>query len=155
MVVVSVLCMKLCTVIQDYMYHLSIFSLWSVGFPGGASGKEPAWQSRRHKRWRYHPWVRKTPWRRAQQPTPVFLPGKSHGQRSLAGYSLWGCKALDMTERLSPHAQVRALWRILVPIIQPGDVSCIQMSQGCFLNWGTSGRINFSFYLWLLKTDSV
>ena len=38
------------------------------------------------------------PWRRAWQPTPVFLPGESHGQRSLAGYSLWGCKKLDVTE---------------------------------------------------------
>ena len=43
------------------------------------------------------PWVRKIPWR-TWQPTPVFLPGKSHGQRSLEGYSLWGCKELDMTE---------------------------------------------------------
>ena len=37
------------------------------------------------------------------QPTPVFLPGKSHGQRSLAGYSSWGCKKSDMTERLHFH----------------------------------------------------
>ena len=36
-------------------------------------------------------------WRRKWQPTPVFLPGKSHGQRSLAAYSLWGCKELKMT----------------------------------------------------------
>ena len=40
-------------------------------------------------------------WRRAWQPTPVFLPGKSHGQRTLAGNSLWGRKELAMTERLS------------------------------------------------------
>ena len=40
----------------------------------------------------FNPWVRKIPWRRKWQPTPVFLPGKSHGQRSLAGYSPWGCK---------------------------------------------------------------
>ena len=40
------------------------------------------------------------PWRRAWQPTPVFLPGESHGQRSLTGYSPWGQKELDMTERL-------------------------------------------------------
>ena len=39
--------------------------------------------------------------RRAWQPTPGFLPGESSGQRSLAGYSPWGCKELDMTERLS------------------------------------------------------
>ena len=41
---------------------------------------------------------RKIPWRRAWQPTPVFLPRESHGQRSLVGYSLKGCKELDMTE---------------------------------------------------------
>ena len=40
----------------------------------------------------------KIPWRRAWRPTPVFLPGESHGQRRLAGYSPWGCKQLDMTE---------------------------------------------------------
>ena len=40
----------------------------------------------------FHPWVGKTPWRSKQQPTPVFLPGKFHGQRSLAGYSPRGCK---------------------------------------------------------------
>jgi len=38
-------------------------------------------------RLKFNPWVRKIPWRRAWQPTPVFLPGKSHGQRSLVGYS--------------------------------------------------------------------
>ena len=45
------------------------------------------------------------PWRREWQPTPVFLPGKSHGQRSLVGYSLRGHKELDMTERLNFHFQ--------------------------------------------------
>ena len=40
----------------------------------------------------FDPWVRKIPWRRAWQPTPVFLPGKSHGQRSLTGHSPWGRK---------------------------------------------------------------
>ena len=43
----------------------------------------------------------KIPWRRAWQPTPVFLPGEFHGRRSLAGYSPWGRKEPDMTERLS------------------------------------------------------
>ena len=38
-------------------------------------------------------WVGKIPWRRAWQPTPVFLPGESHGQRSLVGYNPWGCKS--------------------------------------------------------------
>ena len=44
---------------------------------------------------RFDPWVRKIPWRRKWQPTTVFWPGKSHGQRSLAGSSPWGCKELD------------------------------------------------------------
>ena len=58
-----------------------------MGFPGGTSGKEPAGQCRRHQRCKFDPWVKKIPWRRAWQPTPVFLPGKSHWQRSLVGYS--------------------------------------------------------------------
>ena len=47
----------------------------------------------------FYPWVGKIPRRRKWQPTPVFLPGKSHGQRSLACYSPWGCKESDTTER--------------------------------------------------------
>jgi len=43
-------------------------------------------------RYEFNPWVRKIPWRREWLPTPVFLPGESHGQRSLAGYSPWGHK---------------------------------------------------------------
>ena len=52
-------------------------------------------------------WVKKTPWRREWQPTPVFLPGKFHGQRSLAGYSPWSHKESDMTEHActEPHSQ--------------------------------------------------
>ena len=49
----------------------------------------------------FDPWVRKTPWRRAWQPTPVFMPGVSHGQRSLAGCSPRGRKESDTAERLS------------------------------------------------------
>ena len=53
------------------------------------NGKESTCRCRRLG---FSPWVRKTPWRRKWLPTPVFLPGKSHGQRSLVGYSLRGCK---------------------------------------------------------------
>ena len=49
------------------------------------------------------PWVRKNPFRRKWQPTPVFLPEKSHGQRSLVGYSPMGCKECDITEQLSSN----------------------------------------------------
>ena len=59
------------------------------------SGKESACQCRRH---RLDPWVRMITRRRKWQPTLVFLPVKSHGQRNLAGYSPWGCKESDMTK---------------------------------------------------------
>ena len=52
----------------------------------------------RCKRLRFDPWVGKIPWRSVWQPTPVFLPGESHGQRRLAGYSPWGHIESDMTE---------------------------------------------------------
>ena len=52
----------------------------------GTSGKEPSCQCRRCKSHGFDPWIRKIPWRKAWQPTPVFLPGESYGQRSLVGY---------------------------------------------------------------------
>ena len=69
--------------------------------PGGASGKEPACQCKRDKRWGFDPRVGKIPWRRAWQPTPVFFAGESHGQRSLVPYSPWGHKECDTTEQLN------------------------------------------------------
>ena len=62
------------------------------GFLGGTIGKEPACPCRRHKRLGFGPWVRKILWMWAWQNTPVFLPGESHGQRILAGYSSLGSK---------------------------------------------------------------
>ena len=56
------------------------------------------------KAW-FNPQVGKIPWRRIWQPSPVFLPGEAHGERSLVGYSPWDCKDLDVTEQvtLSQH----------------------------------------------------
>ena len=71
----------------SYIAFILLRYVPSVGFPGGASGKEPTCQCRQHKRHMLNPWVRKIPWRRSWQPTPVFLPGESHGQRSLVGYN--------------------------------------------------------------------
>jgi len=80
--------------IKSSMYLLILFKLtclytWKglliVGFPGGSDGKDfSAMQD---------PWIGKSLWRRKRQPTPVILPGEFHGQRSLAGYSPWGCKS--------------------------------------------------------------
>ena len=80
-------------------------SNWTVQYnPGGTSGIEPTCQCRRGKRRRFDPCVGKIPWRRAWKPTPVFLPGGSHGQRSLVGYSPWDRREKDGQKRLSKHA---------------------------------------------------
>ena len=64
---------------------------------------------------RFNPWVRKIPWRRKWQPTPVFLPGKSGGQKSLVGYRLWGLKELYMTEHTcTPLPSSKSLWGLTV-----------------------------------------
>ena len=79
------------------------------GFLGGSAGKEPAWQYRRLKRCELDPWVRKIPWNRKCQPVPVFLPGESHEQRHLAGYSPWRHKESDTTENTSMQLGIRLL----------------------------------------------
>ena len=66
-------------------------------FGFGTSGKESACQCRRHKRQGFNSWVGKILWRRAWQPTPRFLPGESHGQRSLAGCNPWNRRESDTT----------------------------------------------------------
>ena len=66
--------------------------------PRWLSGKKSACQCRSY---RFDPWVRNIPWRRKWQSTPVFLPGKSHGQSSIAGCSPWCCKESDTTEQLN------------------------------------------------------
>ena len=65
----------------------------------------------------FDPWVRKIPWRRKWQPTPVFLPRKLHGQRSLSGYSPWGCKKLDTTEQLSMPVLSIPTWKAQVILL--------------------------------------
>ena len=68
------------------------------GFLGGNSGKEPTCQCRRCRRHEFSPWVEKIPWRKAWQPTPVFLLGEFQRLRTLAGYSPQGLKESDTTE---------------------------------------------------------
>ena len=60
--------------------------------------KKPACRCRKHRRPRFDPWGRKIPWRRAWQPTLIFLPGESDGQRSPAGYCQYGHEESDTTE---------------------------------------------------------
>ena len=97
------------------MISLSLdFIIWKKGIVIPASGllrwlsgKESACQCRRLG---LSPWVGKIPWRRKWQPTMLYLPQESHGQRSLVGYSPQGHKELDTTEWLSRHAIPASLW---------------------------------------------
>ena len=75
-------------------------------------------------------WVGNFPWRRKWQPTPVLLPGKSHGRRSLVGYSPWGCKELDMTEQL----------HFISLLLHPLQYSCLENSMDRGAWWATSPR---------------
>ena len=82
------------------VFHCSVFisnRAWN-SFHLALVVKEPTCRCRRCKIWGFDPWVGMIPWRRAWQPTPVFLPGEVHGQRSLAGTSPWGGKDSDTTE---------------------------------------------------------
>ena len=85
------------------------FSGW-WGFPGGTNGNEPTCQCRRFRRCGVDPWVKKSPWRRKWQPSPVFLPEKSHGQRSLVDLSLWCHKESDTTEWLNNNNNKIHYW---------------------------------------------
>ena len=87
------------------LYLISPFQVF--GLPRWCSGKETACQCRSCKRHGFNPWVRQIPWGRKWQPTPVFLPGKSHRDLwSLEGYSPWGCKESDTAERACTHTQI-------------------------------------------------
>ena len=89
----------------------SINCLWPIGqvhlqisgLLRWLSGKETVCQCTRRRRHGFSPWVEKIPWSWKWQPTPGFLPGKSHEQKHLMVYSLQGGKEMDMTEHLPPH----------------------------------------------------
>ena len=86
---------------HDWATSLSLFNIDTRASPV-ASGKECT-RSAGDKRCGFDPWVRKVPWSRNWQPAPVFLPGESHGQRSLMGNSPWGHKESDTTEQWKTH----------------------------------------------------
>ena len=88
-----------------------IYHHFQSPIPRGLTDRESVCQCRRGRRHRFHPWVRKILWSRKWHPTPIFLPRKFHGQRSLA--SPWDCKELDTTEYPCPHPRVlRSFWKI-------------------------------------------
>ena len=89
---------------------VSLVIIWSLkdflGFPVGWLKKKKK-STCQCRRLRFDPWIGKMPGRRKQQPIPIFLTGKSHGQRSLVGYKQWGYKESDMTWQLNSSSSRR------------------------------------------------
>ena len=131
-------------------------------FPRWCSGEESACQCRRCKRLGFNPWVGKIPWSRKWQPTPVFLPGKFHRQKSLTGYSPWSCKESDPTEHTHIYTSLSSMQTrlgSLLPVcvsslpgssvhgILPGKnigVGCHSLPQGTFSTQGwNSGPLHW------------
>ena len=107
------------------------------GLLGGAVVKSPsARQCRRHKRHGFSPWVGTIPWRRKWQLTPVFLPGESHGQRSLAGSGPWGLKESDMAGHTHTHTRTtqplnaKGLGGCVCPLCPPEPLHFITAAWG-------------------------
>ena len=99
-------------------------------FPGGSDGTASACNAGPG----FNPWVGKISWRRKWQPTPVFLPGESHGLISLVGYSPWGHKELDTTESLHFTSllhvyNMQYYWHVLKPHVA---LYCIAISNLLF-----------------------
>ena len=82
---------------KDHRFWILSLSEW--GLPGGSVAKNLPISAETQETWvsGFDPWVGKVLWRRKWQPTPVFLPGKSHGRRNIVGYSPWGLKESDTT----------------------------------------------------------
>ena len=102
--------------------HSPLYTFLSLRW---CSGKESTCQYRRCKIWRFDPWVGKITWRRAWQPTLVFLPRESHGQRNLVGYTPWGHKELDTTEHTCTYTHTHTHTHTsLLPYLPNGDGMC-------------------------------
>ena len=91
-------------------------------------------QCRRH---RFNPWVGKIAWRRAWEATLVFLPGKSHGQRNLTGYSLWGRREAGMAEA-TEHAHLLFLLLPATLFIPAAFFPLLPITTWSFLTWTTA-----------------
>ena len=118
--------------------HFTLIEIYLIsGLLWWLSDKE---STRKCRRCGFDPWVRKTLCRKKWQPTPVFLPGKSHWQRRVVGYSLWGCRELDTTEQLNSEADLNVV-----------NFCCIANINGC---GGVRARMHtrsFSIYSFPLR----
>ena len=112
------------------------------------SGEEPACQSRRHKRCGFNPWMGKVAWRRPWLPAPVFMPGESHGQRSLGGCRPWGSSQTQLSRYTctgsgpgvpQTRRAAQQLHRAGCPL-RPGSPDCLLRSSDVPKN-ATDGQV--------------
>ena len=120
---------------KEIQFLPSNFTKVTEELPWWLSSKESACQCRRCG---LHPWVGKSPWRKKWQPTQVFLPVKSHGQRSLVGYSTWGSKRVrhDFTTKQEHHLG----WRWVVLMFS----KLLLILSSCFF-WISSISVSYSY----------
>ena len=118
-------CLRFLQLVLAFNNTASLFFCMHKTFPGCSEDKEstcstgdPGSIHLQYRRPRFNYWVRKIPWRREWPPTPVFLLGEFHGQRSLAGYSPWCHKESDTMEQLKiyPSAKVLSMWKTILCI---------------------------------------
>ena len=139
-------------------YKINISGAWILipGFPGGPVVKshQGSGKACQCKRLQFNPWVRNFPQRRKWQPTPVFLPGKSYGQRSLAGYSPWGRRESDIVteqgaEQNGPEHQSQKdlskwwqwkIWNQSTDIVYKMKISLLLLMKVLliWIQWGNS-----------------
>ena len=143
-------------ILIHYSLYLQLISNWSYcililadAVPASNSldqlGLDPGTSCQYRRLW-FDPWVRKISWRRKWQPTPVFWPGKSHGQRSLVGHSPWGHKESDTTRWLNNNNKQYCRYQ---QITQHPES---QFFSFCFL----IGRVwSWQFYTPLSKLNSL
>ena len=112
-----------------------------LGFPGGASGKEPSCQWKRHRRHGFDPWVGTIPWRRAWQPTPVFLSGESHGRRILAGYSPRGLQKSGIRLKWLPFSCLALFYQLGLHSCTRQDCSLLSLNSHSLLTILPLGRV--------------
>ena len=110
-------CLFLFLLLDSYFFQFLLEYSWFTGLPRWLSVEKSICLCRRHRICRFDTWVRNIPWRREWHPTPVFLPGESHGQRSQAGYSPWGNKELKWLSH-SAHTSQLTYSIALVPVVE-------------------------------------
>ena len=148
--------LQLCTALQNTIKKMKLQAainnmyIWEMNWIQKRHKSLPRWQASQVKlvvknlpanagdtRHCFNPWVWKMPWRRAWQPTPVFLPGESHRQRSLAGYSPWACVHAHTHTHTHTH-----ILMVAIPFSRGSSHSRDQTQVSCtaggyFTSWAT------------------